>query len=123
MTAELVSQTRRRLFGEYQRSHSHFFQLDFICSVVDDTRNVLPACSTTQCTPLGAQRKVTTMNKALARTIALAMSLLLEFAPVAAQQRKDPPAAPKQTTRARPEMPAPTFDTLLAADDYKVYGE
>src|SRR6266850_1525170 len=63
------------------------------------------------------------MNKALARTIALAMSLLLEFAPLAAQQRKDPPAAPKQTTRARPEMPAPTFDTLLAADDYKVYGE
>src|SRR5712664_1535560 len=63
----------------------------------------------------------TIMNKGLAQILALALSLTLGVAPLAAQQRKDPPTTAKSATR--PQQDAPTFDNLLAADDYKIFGE
>jgi hypothetical protein len=54
------------------------------------------------------------------RFLSLLISIALIAAPAAAQQRK--PSSPKEATKAAP-TPAPTLDTLLAADSYKVYGE
>jgi hypothetical protein len=56
------------------------------------------------------------------RFLALLISSALVAAPAAAQQSKTP-APPKETTRPESNAPAPTLDTLLAADSYKVYGE
>jgi hypothetical protein len=63
-----------------------------------------------------------TTKKSLNRLLALAISIVMVAAPVAAQKRKDaPPATAKAATRGTQD--APTFDNLLAADDYKIYGE
>jgi len=61
------------------------------------------------------------IKKRLTRLLVLTISLGLVAAPLAAQRRKDPQPAPKEATRAPQE--AATFDNLLAADDYKIYGE
>ena len=62
-----------------------------------------------------------TTKKCLTRFLALTISIILVAMPLAAQKRKDAQPAPKATARALQE--APTFDNLLAADDYKIYGE
>jgi len=59
------------------------------------------------------------MNKALARTIALACPFC-SSSRLAAPEKKI--SGCSKQTPSRPNA-APTFDTLLAADDYKVYGE
>ena len=51
--------------------------------------------------------------------VLLAISLMA--APLSAQRRR--PAAPKPSPPAKPAQPALTFETLLAADSYKIYGE
>jgi Protein of unknown function (DUF3352) len=56
------------------------------------------------------------------RLLSLLICSALIAAPAAAQQRRPPPPTPKEATKAAP-TPAPTLDTLLAADCYKVYGE
>lgn len=59
------------------------------------------------------------------KTITVTTRLLLTFvllvAPLSAQRRR--PATPKPPPPAKPAQPALTFETLLAADSYKVYGE
>jgi len=55
-------------------------------------------------------------------SISLLLATVLLVAPVCAQR----PGAPAQTTAPReaaPRSPEPTFDNLLAADSYKLYGE
>lgn len=65
--------------------------------------------------------------KAATVTIMLLLTLVLVAAPLNAQRRRPaetkraPPAKPAQP--AKPAEPAVTFDTLLAADSYKIYGE
>src|ERR1700730_10224325 len=56
------------------------------------------------------------------RFISLLISIALIAAPATAQQRKPSSPSPKEATKAAPTA-APTLDTLLAADSYKVYGE
>ncbi|HXM36526.1 MAG TPA: hypothetical protein VN920_15130 [Pyrinomonadaceae bacterium] len=62
-----------------------------------------------------------TTKESLTRILALAISIALVAVPLAAQKRKDAQPALKEAARAQRE--APTFDNLLAADDYKIYGE
>jgi hypothetical protein len=54
-------------------------------------------------------------------SVRLLLTLLLVAAPLSAQRRR--PAAPKPSPPAKPAQPALTFETLLAADSYKIYGE
>src|SRR5882762_8738274 len=61
------------------------------------------------------------MLKATHRLIALSLVFLFVSSPLLAQQRRSS-TAKKPATTAAPE-PVPTFDTLLAADSYKVYCE
>lgn len=56
-----------------------------------------------------------------AATARLSLTLVLLAAPLSAQRRR--PAAPKPPPPAQPAQAAPTFETLLAADSYKIYGE
>ncbi|MBA3513576.1 MAG: DUF3352 domain-containing protein [Pyrinomonadaceae bacterium] len=51
----------------------------------------------------------------------LLLTLLLIAAPLNAQRRR--PEAPKPSPAVQPNQPALTFETLLAADSYKIYGE
>ncbi|MCM3906262.1 MAG: hypothetical protein ND866_31630, partial [Pyrinomonadaceae bacterium] len=51
----------------------------------------------------------------------LLLILLIVTPPLNAQRRR--PAAPKAQPPAQPAQPALTFETLLAADSYKIYGE
>ena len=55
----------------------------------------------------------------LSRFVSKLLLLALVAGPVAAQQ----PAQPKPPAQAAASDPAPTFDELLAADTYKLYGE
>ncbi|MFN2513132.1 MAG: DUF3352 domain-containing protein [Pyrinomonadaceae bacterium] len=61
----------------------------------------------------------------ISQTATIFVRLLLTFflvvAPVSAQRRR--PAAPKPAPPVKPAQPALTFETLLAADSYKIYGE
>ena len=66
------------------------------------------------------------MNLKLPTAIVLSSLLLIALAASAAAQQKrqtpvKPPAPPAATPA--PTPPPPTFDTLLAADTYKIYGE
>jgi len=54
--------------------------------------------------------------------VALLLAIGLLAAPVCAQRPAAPPTAPAQR-EAAPRAPEPTFDNLLAADSYKMYGE
>jgi hypothetical protein len=57
-------------------------------------------------------------------SISLLICLALIASPLAAQQRKDSAPSTKPATKAdQPSQPAATFDTLLAADSYKIYAE
>src|SRR5215471_11991590 len=49
----------------------------------------------------------------ITQLVSLLLAIALLVAPLSAQQRRAP----------APTRPAPTFDTLLAADSYQVYGE
>ena len=51
----------------------------------------------------------------------LLLTLFLIAAPLNAQRRR--PAPPKPSPPAKPAQPALTFETILAADSYKIYGE
>jgi hypothetical protein len=51
----------------------------------------------------------------------LLLTLFLTAAPLSAQRRR--PEAPKPSPPAKAAQPALTFETLLAADSYKIYGE
>ena len=53
------------------------------------------------------------------RLIGLLLAILILASPILAQQRR---SAPKRSAAVTVE-PAPTFDSLLAAESYKVYGE
>lgn len=59
------------------------------------------------------------------RLISLAVTMVFLAAPLVAQQkRQSPPKKPAaQTPAPKPAAAAPTFDTLLAADSYRVYAE
>ncbi len=49
------------------------------------------------------------------------LTIILIAAPLSAQRRR--PSTPKPRPPAQPTQPAPSFDTILAADSYRVYGE
>jgi hypothetical protein len=55
------------------------------------------------------------------KILALLVMLITLTVPSFAQQRRTQPV--KAPQKVAPAQPAPTFDTLLAADSYKVYGE
>lgn len=54
-------------------------------------------------------------------SVRLLLTLLLIAAPLSAQRRR--PAAARPSPPVQPAQPAPTFETLLASDSYKIYGE
>jgi hypothetical protein len=66
---------------------------------------------------------VCSLNRSrMVQCVSLLLAMVLLAAPVCAQR----PAAPAKTPTPReaaPRAPAPTFDNLLAADSYKMYGE
>src|SRR5437867_312208 len=61
----------------------------------------------------------------LPRLASLLVAFSLIVAPLAAQRRRPTPAAPQNPVAPKATQPesAPTFDTLLAANSYKIYGE
>ena len=59
-------------------------------------------------------------SKTLTRILSLLISTVLVAGPLAAQQQRTT-APPK--VREESNAATPTFDTLLAADSYKIYGE
>jgi uncharacterized protein DUF3352 len=59
--------------------------------------------------------------KTITATARLFLILILIASPLSAQRRR--PAAPKPAPPVKPAQPALTFETLLAADSYKIYGE
>jgi hypothetical protein len=61
------------------------------------------------------------MLKSIHRLITLSLIFLLVSSPLLAQQRRNAP--PRKTVPAQAAEPAPTFDSLLAAESYKVYCE
>jgi hypothetical protein len=58
----------------------------------------------------------------MVRLIAVFIAIVLLAAPLSAQ-RPATPAKPPARREAAPRPPEPTFDNLLAADQYKIYGE
>lgn len=60
-------------------------------------------------------------NKPVQRLLGLLVALVVFASPVSAQQRRGTPA--KKPAPVEPSEPVPTFDSLLAADSYKVYSE
>ena len=66
-------------------------------------------------------KKSETNEHLMALVVAFVIAFVLLASPVIAQQRRSAPTrkpAPRQAAR-----PAPTFDSLLAADSYRIYGE
>ena len=61
------------------------------------------------------------MIKSLHRPLALLTAVVILSSPVIAQQKRQP--APRKPAPVEIAEPAPTFDTLLSADSYKVYSE
>ena len=62
------------------------------------------------------------MLKSIHRLITILLVVLLLASPFVAQHKRN--AAPKNPVApAAAPKPAPTFDTLLSADSYKIYGE
>jgi hypothetical protein len=63
--------------------------------------------------------------KLIKSVLVLALAIASCAVPVSAQQRRGAPAPAKKPARAAPEVAevVPTFDSLLAADSFKVYGE
>ena len=60
-------------------------------------------------------------HKRSQRLIGLIVAVVILASPLTAQQRRN--AAPKKPVSAEPAEAVPTFDTLLAADSFKVYCE
>ena len=61
------------------------------------------------------------MLKSIQRLVALLLTGVVLSAPLAAQQKRQNP--PRKPAPAEVAEPVPTFDSLLAADSYKVYSE
>lgn len=61
------------------------------------------------------------ISQSVAIFVRLVLALFLIAAPLSAQRRR--PVAPKPAPPIKPAPPALTFETLLAADSYKIYGE
>ena len=59
----------------------------------------------------------------LTRFASLVIATALVTAPLLAQRPTTPPAKPQAPREATPRIPDPTFETLLGADTYKLYGE
>jgi hypothetical protein len=57
------------------------------------------------------------------QSVALTLAVALLAAPVCAQRPAAPAKGPAPTAAAPPRAPEPTFDNLLGADSYKLYGE
>jgi uncharacterized protein DUF3352 len=66
-------------------------------------------------------RSPMSVSKTITVTARLFLTFILIAAPISAQRRR--PAAPKPPPPVKPAQPALTFETLLAADSYKIYGE
>ena len=66
-----------------------------------------------------------TTFQTLPRLAWLLVTFSLIVAPLAAQRRRSTTAAPQNPVaqKVTPPEPVPTFDALLAADSYKIYGE
>ena len=90
--------------------------------LADDESASRPETSIELCVSLKPER-VDSMNMSqiAAVSVRLLLTLFLIAAPLSAQRRR--PAAPKPPPPAKPAQPALTFETILAADSYKVYGE
>ncbi len=63
--------------------------------------------------------KTSKLNQRFGRLISLFVALVVATSPLQAQQKHNAP----KTLAAEVTTPAPTFDTLLAADSYKIYCE
>jgi hypothetical protein len=61
------------------------------------------------------------IRKACVTLARLLLTIILIAAPLSAQRRR--PATPKPQPPAQPAQPAPSFDSILATDSYRVYGE
>lgn len=61
------------------------------------------------------------VRETIRAAVRLLLAIILIATPLAAQRRR--PVTPKPSPPAQPAQPALTFETLLAADSYKVYGE
>src|SRR2546425_12796307 len=59
----------------------------------------------------------------LIRFASLVIATALVTAPLLAQRPTTTPAKPQAQREAPPRIPDPTFETLLGADTYKLYGE
>jgi hypothetical protein len=69
-----------------------------------------------------SQSARTSVRSLTIQLISLSLTMTLLAAPVCAQ-RPATPARPPAPREAAPRAPEPTFDNLLAADRYKMYGE
>src|SRR6202035_4644487 len=67
-----------------------------------------------------SDRSLVVSGSHLTGHVSLLMAIVLFAAPLFAQQRTTAPAKPAAPRAAEPK---PTFDTLLSADTYEVYGE
>ena len=61
------------------------------------------------------------IRRASATLARLFLTIILIAAPLNAQRRR--PSTPKPQPPAQPAQPAPAFDTILAAESYRIYGE
>jgi hypothetical protein len=68
------------------------------------------------------RKNTMTIIKRLTRASLLLLFLSIALATAVAQQRR-PPTAKVPQKGALPTQPAPTFETVLASDNYKIYGE
>src|SRR5262245_46471299 len=59
--------------------------------------------------------------KAGATLARLFLTVILIASPLSAQRRR--PSTPKPQSPAPPALPAPSFDSILAAESYRIYGE
>ena len=63
------------------------------------------------------------LRSRLRQYLSIAIAILLFVATLLAQRPATPPAQPQAKREATPRIPDPTFETLLGADTYKLYGE
>jgi len=63
------------------------------------------------------------LRSRLRQYLSIVIAILLLVAPLLAQRPTTPPAQPQAKREATPKIPDPTFETMLGADTYKLYGE
>ena len=63
------------------------------------------------------------LRSRLRQYLSIVIAILLFVAPLLAQRPTTPPAQPQAKREATPKIPDPTFETMLGADTYKLYGE